>query len=636
MIKILVVDDMPIFRDPIAASLRLAGFESVCASNGQEALAAVRAHRPAVVLLDVSMPVMDGITCLRLLRADPEVAKTPVILFTALSDKKYVLEAGKLGVQDYMLKSSFSLKDLLARVVKYTGPAAGSGKPAAAPAPATPAIAAPAPAALMAPAAVAPGPAAPVPEAAAPAQLVVEASAAAVVPPGAESPVFSSPRTPAAPVNSALKGEQLLSRDMCIARATRALAAKTLSGAVSEVIALAASPRGNVSDLAPLIGRDPMLSARVLQAANSAAYVSARPVVSTIHDAVRQIGMSTVRSIASALGIFDAMPPTSADGFNPIRCWQHSFAVAMLCERLVPKDAPDAGLVYLVGLCHDLGEILFHTHFGKEYSKVLEVQAQSGRPLDEIEKAMLGVTRGELVQTIVGCIGLPEMIKEPIRCFHEGGSGTTPLTRVLRIAEFYANGLFLASSGRSLVAPVSKAECKAALGRDDPKPPDLTAFRSEVFYTTGVLARLNDDQARAVMTSPYERSKVRLCVVRESGLSSFDPVLVALQSMAEVRVTDRLPDVMNAGECQALVVLAPSDLTAGFTAPDVQTAATKLGGGKGPVPVLWSVGRINGMAQKDAKFAPVRWPLRLDDVYHFVQAAAGAGTPAAPAAPLAA
>jgi len=121
MTKILVVDDMPIFRDPIAASLRLAGFDTVCASNGQEALAAMRAHRPGLVLLDVSMPVMDGLACLRAIRADPELAKTPIILFTALSDKQHVMEARKLGVQEYLLKSSFSLKDLLVRVLKYTG-----------------------------------------------------------------------------------------------------------------------------------------------------------------------------------------------------------------------------------------------------------------------------------------------------------------------------------------------------------------------------------------------------------------------------------------------------------------------------------------------------------------------------------
>jgi CheY-like chemotaxis protein len=599
MTKILVVDDMPIFRDPIAASLRLAGFETVCASNGQEALAAVKAHRPAAVLLDVSMPVMDGLTCLRAIRADPEIAKTPVILFTALSDKKFVLEAGKLGVQDYLLKSSFSLKDLLGRVLKYTG------VPAKAKVGATGATGG--------------------------------ATSAAPLP--ADAPI-AAPSAPAAGRALATAGtttvSRLLNREQCVAKAERALGAKTLSGAVAEVIALAASPRGNVSDLAPLIARDPMLSARVLQAANSAAYVSSRGVVSTIPDAVRQIGTAAVRSIAAALGIFDAMPPSAADGFNPVRCWQHSFAVAMLCERLAPKDgAADAGLAYLVGLCHDLGEILFHTHFAREYAQVLDCHRGTGRRLDDLEREMLGMTRGELVQTIIGCFGLPEAIKEPIRSFHESSVTTTApgaaLTRVLRAAELYANGLLLASSGRSWVAPLTKAECKATLGREEPKAPDPVPFRSEVFCTTGVLARLSEDQARAVMKPEFERMPARLCVVREASLSPFDPLTLALESMAGVRVVDRLAAVDD--ECGGVIVLAPSDLTGGFTSHDVQAAAEQVGqGGRGPLPVLWLVGRINGMAQRGAPVSPQRWPVRLDDLAAFVRRCCPVSDAAAPVA----
>lgn len=596
MTKILVVDDMSIFRDPIAASLRLAGFETVCATNGQEALAAIKTHRPAVVLLDVSMPVMDGLTCLRIMRADAEMAKTPVILFTALSDKKYVIEAGKLGVTDYMLKSSFSLKDLLARVIRYTGmPGKSGGSPVKKP------------------------------ESAPPVNVVAKAPAPATeaAPPPVAAPTPSTPTAPVAAGNGSVP--RLLTREQCIARAERALAAKTLSGAVAEVIALAASPRGNVSDLAPLIARDPMLSARILQAANSAAYVSSRTVVSSIPDAVRQIGMTTVRSIAAALGIFDVMPPSAPDGFNPIRCWQHSFAVAMLCERLVPKDgagSADAGLVYLVGLCHDLGEILIHTHFAKESAQVLEQHQRTGRRTEELEREMMGMTRGELVQTIIQCFGLPEAIKAPIRGFHEG-AGNTPassaaLTRVLRAAELYANGLLLASSGRSPVAPLTRAECKAAFGREDPKPPDSTSFRSEVFYTTGVLARLSEEEAQTVMQPPFERTQARICVVREAGLSSFDPVTAALESMAQVKVVDATTAV-DPKACDGVVVLAPSDLTAGFNAQNVQAAGAR---------VLWLVGRINGMAQRGAAVAPQRWPVRLDELAQFIQGCLAGGSSA--------
>jgi HD-like signal output (HDOD) protein len=422
---------------------------------------------------------------------------------------------------------------------------------------------------------------------------------------------------------------QLLTREQCIARAEKALGAKTLSGAVAEVISLAASPRGNVSDLAPLIARDPMLSARVLQAANSAAYVSSRPVVTTIPDAVRQIGTATVRSIAAAMGIFDVMPATSADGFNPVRCWQHSFAVAMLCERMAPKEgkgAADAGLLYLVGLCHDLGDILFHTHFNREYNQVLEAHRRTGRKLDELERHMLGMTRGELVQTIIQCIGLPDAIKEPIRAFHEGGVSSSgaagPLTRSLRLAELHANGLLLASSGRSTVAPITRADCRATLGREEPKLPDTVQFRSEVFYTTGVLARLSDEDAQALMKPPYERSPAKLCLVREASLSPFAPVAMALDSMAHVTVVEKLADVATT-RCEGVVVLSPSDLSAGFTARDVEQGAPRA---------LWLVGRINGVVQKGSPVQPQRWPVRLDDLWQFVQSCtAGRDAPKAAA-----
>lgn len=116
---ILVVDDMAIVRDPIAASLQLGGYQTVCAANGIEALKAVQTQAPSLILLDMSMPVMDGLTFLRALRADHRYKNLPVILLTAISEKQHVLEAAKLGIQDYLLKSKFSLADLMVRVKKH-------------------------------------------------------------------------------------------------------------------------------------------------------------------------------------------------------------------------------------------------------------------------------------------------------------------------------------------------------------------------------------------------------------------------------------------------------------------------------------------------------------------------------------
>lgn len=124
MSRILVVDDMPAIREPIAASLRMSGYKTDAARNGREALEAMKARRPDLVLLDVSMPGLSGIDVLEAMRADPATASVPVILLTAETDKDCILAAARWGVRDYLLKSSFSLPQLLARIRKHLPPLA--------------------------------------------------------------------------------------------------------------------------------------------------------------------------------------------------------------------------------------------------------------------------------------------------------------------------------------------------------------------------------------------------------------------------------------------------------------------------------------------------------------------------------
>jgi two-component system alkaline phosphatase synthesis response regulator PhoP len=119
MATILVVDDSPSCREPIAASLRLAGFKTLCAGNGQEALSILQNERPDLILLDIAMPVMDGITTLQKIRAIPEFVNLPVIMLTAATEQRYIDQAGPLRPADYMLKSHFSLRDLVARVKRH-------------------------------------------------------------------------------------------------------------------------------------------------------------------------------------------------------------------------------------------------------------------------------------------------------------------------------------------------------------------------------------------------------------------------------------------------------------------------------------------------------------------------------------
>ena len=119
MATVMVVDDTTVIRDTVAKLLRREGFETVCASNGKEALEAMKSHRPDLVLLDLMMPEMDGIACLDALAHDPQLQNLPVIMMTAVADEGYETKARELGVKDYLVKARFSVGEMLDQVKRH-------------------------------------------------------------------------------------------------------------------------------------------------------------------------------------------------------------------------------------------------------------------------------------------------------------------------------------------------------------------------------------------------------------------------------------------------------------------------------------------------------------------------------------
>lgn len=96
--------------------LKLEGFKSYCASNGQEALQSLSTVRPSLVLLDLSMPGMDGITFLQRLHDDPQWRSLPVIVISGESSGTPVRRAKELGARDVFLKAHFSPEELFGSI----------------------------------------------------------------------------------------------------------------------------------------------------------------------------------------------------------------------------------------------------------------------------------------------------------------------------------------------------------------------------------------------------------------------------------------------------------------------------------------------------------------------------------------
>lgn len=102
--RILVVDDNETNRDILITRLSLDNYELLQAANGEEALAATYKYLPDVILLDVMMPKIDGIEVCRRLKGDPDLPFLPIVLVTAKSDSKDVVEGLEAGADEYLTK----------------------------------------------------------------------------------------------------------------------------------------------------------------------------------------------------------------------------------------------------------------------------------------------------------------------------------------------------------------------------------------------------------------------------------------------------------------------------------------------------------------------------------------------------
>ena len=116
----MIVDDDPVVRRMLQLTFEAEGFEVVTAADGVEALAAVRGERPAILVLDIMMPKLDGMKVMRELKADDDLRNIPVILLSAKGrnvDQKIGFE---VGADDYITKP-FSPRKLVERINAILG-----------------------------------------------------------------------------------------------------------------------------------------------------------------------------------------------------------------------------------------------------------------------------------------------------------------------------------------------------------------------------------------------------------------------------------------------------------------------------------------------------------------------------------
>lgn len=119
--RVLIADDNPQILELLEAYLEPLGVQIITASDGEEALAAVRAAPPDLLLLDVMMPKRSGFEVSRILKDDPAYAAIPIIVVTALNELGDEERARECGADDFISKPVNKL-DLLERVQRALAP----------------------------------------------------------------------------------------------------------------------------------------------------------------------------------------------------------------------------------------------------------------------------------------------------------------------------------------------------------------------------------------------------------------------------------------------------------------------------------------------------------------------------------
>lgn len=116
MKKVLIIEDDTFLQGLEASKLTKDGFQVITASTGEEAMRKINEPNIDVILLDLILPNYDGFEILKKIKETEKIKDAPVIVFSNLSDEKDVEKSKELGAADFLVKSNFTLDELIKKI----------------------------------------------------------------------------------------------------------------------------------------------------------------------------------------------------------------------------------------------------------------------------------------------------------------------------------------------------------------------------------------------------------------------------------------------------------------------------------------------------------------------------------------
>ncbi len=114
--RILIVEDDEFLLSMYSTKFEIEGYDVIMASDGEMGLEKAQKEKPAIILLDIMLPNMDGFDVLKRLKANKETSSIPVILLTNLSQKQDVEQGLSMGADDYLVKAHFMPSEVVDKI----------------------------------------------------------------------------------------------------------------------------------------------------------------------------------------------------------------------------------------------------------------------------------------------------------------------------------------------------------------------------------------------------------------------------------------------------------------------------------------------------------------------------------------
>ena len=116
MLKILIIEDEPLLAEMYRDKFIKSGFEVFSSFSAEEGFEIIKKEKPNLVLLDILLPIENGITFLDWVKKDSEVSSIPMLAFSNYDDEEIKRRAFKLGVKDYLIKTNYTPQEIIEKI----------------------------------------------------------------------------------------------------------------------------------------------------------------------------------------------------------------------------------------------------------------------------------------------------------------------------------------------------------------------------------------------------------------------------------------------------------------------------------------------------------------------------------------